>query len=203
MSAKKAKVVLVGDIRCGKTNLMYAYFGDEFKNEVANPVPEARSRDVEVLDEQINVGVSDTRGSFEFDKLRPLAYPHTTCFIICFSVTSPKSFDSIKTKWITELATYCPHTPFIIVGTKSDLRADENILHKLEKNNQQPVTKQQAEELAAEYKTSYWECSALNRDGVEHPFNAAIAKSIDTLLYSAENGWQAAPPRSSGGCFLL
>ena len=60
--------------------------------------------------------------SFNFAPLRPLGYPGTDIFLICYSVTSPNSFENIAAKWIPELTHHCPNTPFMIVGNKQDLR---------------------------------------------------------------------------------
>ena len=40
----------------------------------------------------------DTAGQEEYDRLRPLAYPDTDVFLVCFSVTLPDSLDNAKYK---------------------------------------------------------------------------------------------------------
>lgn len=42
----------------------------------------------------INLGLWDTAGQEEYNKLRPLSYPNTDIFIIVFSVISPESFEN-------------------------------------------------------------------------------------------------------------
>lgn len=34
----------------------------------------------------------------DYDRLRPLSYPQTDVFLICFSLTSPPSFENVRTK---------------------------------------------------------------------------------------------------------
>ena len=58
-------------------------------------------------------------------RLRPLSYPQTDVFLICFSVTSPASFENVRAKWYPEVSHHCPNTPIILVGTKLDLREDK------------------------------------------------------------------------------
>lgn len=56
------------------------------------------SANVTVDNRIINLGLWDTAGQEDYDRLRPLSYPQTDVFLICFSVVSPPSFDNVKTK---------------------------------------------------------------------------------------------------------
>ena len=42
-------------------------------------------------------------GQEDYDRLRPLSYPQTDVFLVCFSVASPTSFENAKSKWIPEI----------------------------------------------------------------------------------------------------
>jgi hypothetical protein len=46
----------------------------------------------------ISLGLWDTAGQEDYDRLRPLSYPQTDVFLICFSLVSPPSFENVKTK---------------------------------------------------------------------------------------------------------
>jgi Ras-related C3 botulinum toxin substrate 1 len=83
----------------------------------------------------------------------------------CFSKTSLANVDK---KWFPEIRHYCPETPIILVGTKTDLRDDEN-----HKKGIIPAEegKAMAEKLKAVY---YLECSARTGDGVQGVFEQAI-----------------------------
>lgn len=39
-----------------------------------------------------------TLGQEDYDRLRPLSYPQTDVFLVCFSVVSPSSFENVKEK---------------------------------------------------------------------------------------------------------
>ncbi|KAF2348480.1 Small GTPase superfamily [Trinorchestia longiramus] len=60
----------------------------------------------------------------DFDSLRPLCYPGSDVFLVCFSVVSPTSFHNVKEKWLPELNRHWPGAPVLLVGTQSDLRTD-------------------------------------------------------------------------------
>ena len=53
---------------------------------------------------------------------RPLAYPLTNVFLVCFCVISPTSFSNVKDKWIAEIRRECPSAPIILVATQIDRR---------------------------------------------------------------------------------
>lgn len=58
-------------------------------------------------------------------RLRPLSYPGTDVFVLCFCIEYPSSFENISTYWHPELKHHCPNTPIILVGNKIDLRNDQ------------------------------------------------------------------------------
>jgi len=40
----------------------------------------------------------DTAGQEDYDRLRVLSYPHTSVFLVCFSVVSPASLENVEEK---------------------------------------------------------------------------------------------------------
>ena len=73
---------------------------------------------------QVSLGLWDTAGQEDYDRLRPLSYPQTDVFLVCFSVVSPASLDNVLHKWVPEIRHHCADAPLLLVGTKSDLRDD-------------------------------------------------------------------------------
>ena len=51
----------------------------------------------------VTLGLWDTAGQEDYDRLRPLSYPQTDVFLICFAVVSPSSFDNINQRWLPEV----------------------------------------------------------------------------------------------------
>ncbi len=51
-------------------------------------------------DAQYMLGLFYIAGQEDYDRLRPLAYPQTDVFLVCFSVISPASFGNVRDKVI-------------------------------------------------------------------------------------------------------
>jgi GTPase SAR1 family protein len=53
---------------------------------------------VTVDDKAVSLGLFDTPGDEEYGRLRPLTYPQTDVFLMCFSLVDPLSYEHVKTK---------------------------------------------------------------------------------------------------------
>ena len=122
--------------------------------------------------EPYTLGLFDTAGQEDYDRLRPLSYPQTDVFLVCFSVVSPSSFENVKEKWVPEITHHCPRTPFLLVGTQIDLRDDAATVEKLAENNQEPLSLDMGDSLAREVRAvKYVECSARSQKGLKNVFD--------------------------------
>lgn len=127
-------------------------------------------------DEPYTLGLFDTAGQEDYDRLRPLSYPQTDVFLVCFSVTSPASFENVREKWFPEVHHHCPGVPCLIVGTQTDLREDASVREKLQKQKMQPVRKEDGERMAKELgAVKYVECSALTQYKLKDVFDEVCA----------------------------
>ena len=118
----------------------------------------------------------------DFDTLRPLVYPNTDVFLLCFSVVSPSSFANVKEKWVPELKKAHKKQklpPIILVGTQSDLRSDAPALVALAEHKEAPVTEAEARKLAASlHAECYIESSSLTQSNLKEVFDEAIVAGI-------------------------
>ncbi|VFV41847.1 cdc42_macfa ame: full=cell division control protein [Lynx pardinus] len=147
------KCVVVGDGAVGETCLLIAYTTNKFPSEYVPIVFGNYAVTVMIGGEPYTLGLFDTAGQEDYDRLRPLSYPQTDVFLVCFSVVSPFSFGNVKEKWVPE---------------------------KLAKNKEKPVTPETAEKLPRGLKVvKYVECSALTQKGLTDVFDEAILAALE------------------------
>lgn len=185
------KCVVVGDGAVGKTCLLISYTTNAFPGEYIPTVFDNYSANVMVDGRPVQLGLWDTAGQEDYDRLRPLSYPQTDVFLICFSVISPVSFKNVKAKWHLEIKHHAPDAPYILVGTKQDLRGDEETIAKLAANGQKPVSAEEAQALARELEPpagKYLECSALTQNGLKAVFDDAIRLALTEANGNGKNG---------------
>ncbi|ANZ74743.1 BA75_01748T0 [Komagataella pastoris] len=177
---RSIKCVVVGDGAVGKTCLLISYTTNRFPHDYIPTVFDNYSANVLVNGEPFKLGLWDTAGQEEYDRLRPLSYPQTEIFLICFSVVEPNSFENVKNKWIIEIRHHVPSDVLILlVGTKIDLRDDPHTLDSLHEMGYDPITQEEGEALAKELGcVNYLECSASTQQGVKEIFDYAISAVV-------------------------
>ena len=130
-------------------------------------------------DQPIKLGLWTTQGQDDYDRLRPLSYPQTDVFLVCFSLVSSTSLENVANKWAPEIKHHCPNTPMILVGTHLDLRDDEATIQRLKKLKLAPITREQGEVMQKKIgAVAYMECSALTQVGLNDVFHQAVSQGM-------------------------
>ncbi len=99
------KLVVVGDGFAGKTSLLMRMSGMEAANlEYIPTVFDSYSVSIMVDGRPCSVGLWDTAGQEDYDRLRPLSYPQTDVFLICCAQTpagTANRSEYIRSRWLT------------------------------------------------------------------------------------------------------
>ncbi|XP_063050683.1 cdc42 homolog [Engraulis encrasicolus] len=175
------KCVAVGDTSAKKNVLLIAYTTQRYPEYTT--IFDNYAVTVMINGEPYTLGLFDTGSSSDYDRLRPLSYPQTDVFLLCFAVDSPESFQNISEKWAPEVKHFCPGVPFILVATKADLRDDVYVRQRLKKKNQEPVTTEDGKAMAERIGAyAYMECSAKTSRGVKTVFDTAILAALERQM---------------------
>uniref|UniRef100_A0A6B2LKI4 Uncharacterized protein n=1 Tax=Arcella intermedia TaxID=1963864 RepID=A0A6B2LKI4_9EUKA len=187
------KCVIVGDGNVGKTCMVISYTTNAFPGEYLPPVVEYYACHVVLDQSSLTLAIWDTGD----DDSRPLSYKDADVVLCAFSLVNPSSFENVSMKWYSELSHYLPGTPIILVGTKLDLRENEEIIANLAKEDQSPISYEQGLFVAQKiHAMKYMECSALTQSGLRNVFEEAIRS-----VWKKQQ--EATQRTSSGGCLLF
>ena len=179
MPVIRKKLIAVGDAVSEKTCLLILFSKGEFPEVSAPRVFENCTADVEVDGKKVELALWDTASGEDYDRLRPLSYPDTDVILLCFSIDSPDSLESIAKKWAPEVSHHCPNAPIILVGNKKDLRDDQETKEKLSKSGEAPVTSEEGRAMCVRIDGyAYLECSAKKKDGVTDVFETAARAAL-------------------------
>ncbi|KAI7643515.1 GTP-binding protein, partial [Hortaea werneckii] len=196
------KFVVVGDGGCGKTCLLISYSQGYFPERYVPTVFENYITQVEhkKSGKGVELALWDTAGQEEYDRLRPLSYPETDLLFVCFAIDCPNSLENVLDKWYPEVLHFCPTTPIILCGLKSDLRHKRTCIELLKTQGLTPVTQQQGKQVAQKMGALYMECSSKEMSGVHEIFDTAIDIAVrgqDELAADAERARNSKLSRSA------
>ncbi|KAK4768886.1 hypothetical protein SAY86_027036 [Trapa natans] len=179
-TARFIKCVTVGDGAVGKTCMLISYTSNTFPTDYVPTVFDNFSANVSVDGSTVNLGLWDTAGQEDYNRLRPLSYRGADVFLLAFSLISKASYENISKKWVPELRHYAPTVPIILVGTKLDLREEKQ--YQVEHPGATVITPAQGEELKkAIAAAAYIECSAKTQQNIKTVFDAAIKAVLQPL----------------------
>jgi small GTP-binding protein len=165
---------MLGDTFTGKTSLVLrfaeGYYRESGRSATVGAFFITKRLNVQGLTCKIQIW--DTAGQEQFKKLAPMYYKNSAAAIVCYDVTSPKSFEALK-YWVDELRTNVPADGMVLAvcATKCDLENTEIDTH-------------QAEALAAEVGAMFMKTSAKDNVNV----NEIFEKVAEQVLNEKDDG---------------
>lgn len=184
------KLVVVGAGGIGKTSLLIRYTSNAYPEEYIPTCFDNYTANVMIDGIAANLSLWDTAGGEDYARLRPLSYPQTDVFLVCFTVTSRGSMATAENEFIPEIRHHCPGVRIILLGTRCDLRTDASTeagpsgetVHYRRKNDNIPAEEGHA--LAQRTGcVKYMEASALTGENVTAVFDSCIraARGADII----------------------
>jgi Ras-related C3 botulinum toxin substrate 1 len=190
-------MVFVGDGAVGKSSmLMEQNQPGSAKNAEYVPVHDNVTKEFFSNGDKTNFGLWDIGGREDYDRLRPLSYPGTSFFIVCFAVDNPISLENIKSKWYPEINHHCPDVPKLLISTKEDRRDDPEIIKKLKERDWNFVEEKEAIAMQQEIGAfAYIPTSAWNHINVDEILEQCLKYLNDPTKFSKG--------KKNGNCELL
>uniref|UniRef100_A0A0A9WM14 Rho-related GTP-binding protein RhoC n=1 Tax=Lygus hesperus TaxID=30085 RepID=A0A0A9WM14_LYGHE len=163
----RKKLVVYGDHDTGKTSLLIKFVTRMFPTEYVPPTIESVVVDMEVDGRRIELLLGEAEGYSTLYKLARVALQEVDVVLMCFSLTSASSFDSMPTL-VHRVKQYGLHNaPIVMVGTKNDEQLNR------------VITFEKGLEMAKSVNAfRYVECSAKTEEGVSEVFETAVRSVI-------------------------
>ncbi|KAL6062409.1 Ras-related C3 botulinum toxin substrate 2 [Balamuthia mandrillaris] len=187
---RSMKCVVIGDAAVGKTSLLTAITlkGDasalpssavqEFRKRITLDQGEAADSSEGDGPLVVDITFVDTAGELH-NKRGEEHYPSADVFLLCFSIISPSSFQSVLNKWYPTVREHNKTAPLVLVGMKVDLRYDQGILTRLQERRMQPVTEREGKELQRKIEAKdYFEVSVSEIEVLELLVTEVVREAV-------------------------
>ena len=157
------KVVLIGDMKVGKTNIVSRYIKNEFNKDSMSTIGvEFGSKELVIEGHNVKVQIWDTAGQEKYKSITNAYYKGAKGAFVVYDITNKNSFDNAD-NWLNNLrASADKKCSIILIGNKSDLE------------NKREVSIEQGEEKAKNSEIAFMETSALSGDNIDKAFEMMI-----------------------------
>lgn len=203
----RIKAVVLGFNWVGKTTLLIRYKRKQLPESYTPTVVDTDPPEEIVINNKLwSMSVWDTFGSEEHIRLRPLFFPESSVFLICFDVSSRERFEYAESQFVTEVKHHSPRVPIVLLGTKIDLRYDEIVQQQLRDKNKSMVSEAEGHALAKKIgAVKYVECSAVSGQNVDEVFRivADAGAAYEMSKCHKKPVVKHATARKASGCQIL
>ena len=152
-------ILLVGDANVGKTSILLKYTENFFPNQYQATIGvEYKMKIIKLNNMNIKLQIWDTAGQERYKSIAKNFFHSANGVFLVFDITDKKSFENLN-KWIEDVKENSPKDcKYIIIGNKSDL------------SDQRTISTFEIDNFVKEKKSSYFEVSAKNDEGLNDAF---------------------------------
>ena len=165
------KVVLIGESGSGKTSIIQRFSYNLFDPNCASSISSQYiSKIIELKDinQILKFDIWDTAGQEKYRSMAKLFYKDAKIILFVYDITSLKSFNEIKSYWISQVQQNCePNALLGVVANKNDLY------------NMEQVPKEEGIKLADEIGAIFQMTSAKSGIGINNLFENIGRKYLD------------------------
>jgi len=182
---KQRKIAVVGSRSVGKSSLTVQFVEGHFVESYYPTIENTFSRVIKYKSQDFATEIVDTAGQDEYSILNSKHFIGIHGYMLVYSVASRQSFDMIRIirdKILNHLG--ADWVPLVIVGNKSDLKAE-----------QRQVPAVEGAQLAEEFKCGFTEASAR--------LNTNVAKSFELVIAEVEKSQDPNEPPGDGKCCVM
>ena len=170
-SMETYKIILVGDVSVGKTNLLTQYVDEKFSEKNISTIGiEFKNKIIELKNgRKIRLQIWDTSGQEKFMSLTKNYFRGCNLALFVFDVTNKTSFDDIS-MWLNSFKDVNGEkSKRVLIGNKIDL--DNRV-----------VEKEEAENFAKENDLQYFEISV--KENKDNQINDMFVKIFESMTFS-------------------
>ncbi|NXO80603.1 RND1 protein, partial [Sitta europaea] len=125
----RCKLVLVGDVQCGKTAMLQVLAKDCYPETYVPTVFENYTACLASEEQRVELSLWDTSGTGGRRAVH-----------LWGAGGGSEQLCALPPQWKTEILDYCPNTRVLLIGCKTDLRTDLSTLLELSHQKQAPIS---------------------------------------------------------------
>ena len=151
------KILVIGESAVGKSCLLLRYTDNKFQETFMTTIGvDFKTKYIDIDGNHVKLQIWDTAGQEKFRSITKAYYRGAHGILVVFDISRRDTFNQTR-MWIDSIKDASSDSiDVILIGNKCDL--------------ERAVTKEEAEDLAAQYKIRYFETSAKDNTNVEEAF---------------------------------
>jgi len=179
--------VLVGVGGVGKSAVTITYVSNVWVPEYDPTIEDSHRKQVSIDEEASMLDILDTAGQEEYSSMQDQWFRTGQGFLVVYSVINRKSFREVRPlREKIHRIKDAKKVPLVLVANKCDLEDDR------------VITKEEGEQLAAEFGCPYFEASAKNHVNIDESF-AALVREVRKFNQEQQEKSPSATGGSAGG----